>query len=895
MSPTGDIELAIIGNPPNLVELLRKEINLDGVKVKSHDTDKTNYKIVVIDPTDPNASQRAIEADITTNTKTQKVLVILVIDSFLERKLLDPLLLKINLKQNENTSNMRTIIALDLYSPDHPRFISHFETWLSQISDNGKIKVSPKGNFPLYPLSFEDLAKASVKSLFSRNTKGELFCLGGDEIMDLELAYLLKNSLSDQGIDIDLDTTKSDLTPFCNKNDLIEAQAKLNWLPKSNFSVDFKKLTKKILEGDHDKHKKNPYEALFKTQKKIDEIKTPAIEEKLSIKNTTKRGVGSMAKIFLAAVLLLLTIPIVSFSLFLFLNVSFLYQSYQEFRQTNPDKARNTLKTANAVHRSTGFWFQVLVPVTAPIFPNTVKEINNFYLLLDHASDFLTSVYDSYSLSNRYYQELIGRTESNNPQLLSAINLSLNSLLDNLSQIQLLTYQSKLPFGIKTKFQDASFSGQIQTLKKQLNTGVSLIELLQKISLKKTPTKILVLVQDENELRGSGGYLNTTIQITIIDNKIVDHQVEPALNVDKLIDGRVEPPKIINTALGQNNWFFRDSNLSGVFPEAAEQASWFFNRFKNSPVQGVVAINSSLFKTLLKDLGPISLSGGQIVATDNLSLLLASLTVDPQNDILTLLSENLMSRLKMGEIPFIPLARALSKEIEDRNLSLWFESEDLESSVPLDISQKTENNVCHPQLFVFGCKQDLIYLNENNLSVNKINLYLKRDQIHQVEINNEGGVSYNLTYQYTYPVPVPNNLNQTYNAYYQLYLSPHLKLSSAYLDEKELSLSQITERLTNIRKYDFYLPQTINQTHNLNLKVSSGLSTVTKSGQFPYSVYFQKQPGTNDSLKFELKYPVFFSPKLLTTPMQNSASNLLLGSFKSLPKDSLGVLFQSSW
>ena len=196
MSSSGDVELAILGTPPSLVEIFIKEIKIEGVKVKSKETENTSYKIVVIDPTSPSLDHQALETDITTNSKTQKILVILLVDSFTPKKHLDSLLLKINLKQGESLSNMRTIIALDVYSPDHPQLISHFEEWLSQISQDRKIIVSTKGDFPLFPLSLGDLIKASIKSLFARNTKGQLFCLGGDEIKDLDLAYQIKNTLS---------------------------------------------------------------------------------------------------------------------------------------------------------------------------------------------------------------------------------------------------------------------------------------------------------------------------------------------------------------------------------------------------------------------------------------------------------------------------------------------------------------------------------------------------------------------------------------------------------------------------------------------------------------------------------------------------------------------------
>ena len=217
MSSSDDVELAIFGKPLNLVQLLRKEIKFEGIKITEKETSDAKYKIVVIDPSDPDNSHQSLEQNITTTSIDQKVLVILLVDSFTPQSLLDPILLKLNLKQNEVSSNMRTIIALDLYDPDGPEFISHFEDYLYQVLQKKEISVSVKGDFPLFPLSVSDLIKASAKSLFSRSTKGELFCIGGDEVKDLDLAYLVKRTLSEKGIDIDLNTTSAERNHFVVK------------------------------------------------------------------------------------------------------------------------------------------------------------------------------------------------------------------------------------------------------------------------------------------------------------------------------------------------------------------------------------------------------------------------------------------------------------------------------------------------------------------------------------------------------------------------------------------------------------------------------------------------------------------------------------------------------
>lgn len=902
MPSAEDLSLVIIGDPKNLKEALAKEFNLEGLKIHTDKLPNATYKVVLIDASDIQSDREKTIQNLTPDNLTQKVLAVLVADSLLPSNQIEAQLLLLNLKQSEPNTNLRTIIVFDLYSSSYPDFVSHFEDWLYRVYLEQKIQTSKKGNFPLFPTSTSDLSKMIVKALFSQNTKGQLFCLAGESINDLDFALLFKEKLSSLGKSLDLDASLDRENSYLHRNDVIQSQAKLNLIPKDQINDHLQELLQKFKKEQAvfsvtysaPPHKITPN----KLQRIIADSKAKKekiiIEEDSGLKNTQNRGVIKMAKIITISSLLIIFIPILLFSGFIFLNSQLLYQSYQQFRDSQPVQARLTLKKAKIVHDWSSTWFQTSVPFTNLISPSATKEINNYILLLSHADQFLQDVYDSYALSDHYFQGIIGKSDQSVDQSLLALQLSLDNLLDNLSQIQLLISQAKLPFGVQTKIQTQDFPEQINTLKKQLNTGSSLIDLLIAISRQKNPLKVLILIQDENELRGSGGYLNTLITLTINQNKIQSYQVEPALTVDRLIDGRVEPPPIISQALGQNTWFFRDSNLNASFTEVGPQISWFYNRFKQVPIQAVAAINSHLLQDILKWTEPITLSNGQTINSDNLPILLSSITTDPTQDLLTSLTDQIMKKMTNGNLAFVPLARSIAKSIEDQNLSLWFADKTLQSLVPDSLIQAPATKPCHAQLSVFNCIQETIYLNENNLSVAKINAYLKREQQHQITIGNDGSIDYLLSYIYSYPVPAPNNLNQNYNAYYQLYLSRGSTISKISLDGQEYNRYLISSSPYNdLTRYEFYLPQNINQNHRLTIEVASGHKIDLTKPNIPFSLSFLKQSGTKDLFNLSIQYPSAITPKIITSKLSSQQANSLVGSFSSIPSSPIGVLFRN--
>jgi hypothetical protein len=149
-------------------------------------------------------------------------------------------------------------------------------------------------------------------------------------------------------------------------------------------------------------------------------------------------------------------------------------------------------------------------------------------------------------------------------------------------------------------------------------------ELLPEISGYPQKSAFLVLFQNSDELRPTGGFLGTygiletdTGDIARFDTHDIYHMDMPLEATKKF---NITPPDPIRLYLN-NKWYLRDSNWSPDWPTAAEQILWFYkqedallppkNQINNfdGEFNGVIGITPELVKTMLSIIGPVTVAG----------------------------------------------------------------------------------------------------------------------------------------------------------------------------------------------------------------------------------------------------------------------------------------------
>ncbi len=131
--------------------------------------------------------------------------------------------------------------------------------------------------------------------------------------------------------------------------------------------------------------------------------------------------------------------------------------------------------------------------------------------------------------------------------------------------------------------------------------------------------RYLVLFQNNNELRATGGFIGSFALLDIYQGQI-KHLEIPRGGTYDLTAGQVAKIKAPK-ALSLINPYFNiwDANWWPDFPVSAQKIMWFYQNFGGSTVDGVIAMNADVLKALLEVLGPQSMPEYNVVITaDNL-------------------------------------------------------------------------------------------------------------------------------------------------------------------------------------------------------------------------------------------------------------------------------------
>ncbi len=142
---------------------------------------------------------------------------------------------------------------------------------------------------------------------------------------------------------------------------------------------------------------------------------------------------------------------------------------------------------------------------------------------------------------------------------------------------------------------------------------------LLKILGEKQWQRYLVVFANNNEMRGSGGFMGSFALLDIDRGQIKKLEIPGGGTYD--IQGQLvplvmspEPLRLINA-----RWEFQDSNWWPDFPTSAKKMQWFYQNAGGPSTDGVILMTATLMERLLEVLGPVEMAeyGGRTISSDN--------------------------------------------------------------------------------------------------------------------------------------------------------------------------------------------------------------------------------------------------------------------------------------
>lgn len=162
----------------------------------------------------------------------------------------------------------------------------------------------------------------------------------------------------------------------------------------------------------------------------------------------------------------------------------------------------------------------------------------------------------------------------------------------------------------------ATLSPRLQKWMPRLDQGLELVGLGTRAGLllpdllgAEHPTTLLVLIQNEDELRATGGFISGVARITLREGAVQELVFEDSYAIDDFSYPYPDPPQPLLDYMLTELWLLRDSNWSPDWPTSAQAAIDLYTISRDAKIDGVLALNQRAISLLIDALGPLHVEG----------------------------------------------------------------------------------------------------------------------------------------------------------------------------------------------------------------------------------------------------------------------------------------------
>ena len=271
----------------------------------------------------------------------------------------------------------------------------------------------------------------------------------------------------------------------------------------------------------------------------------------------------------------------------------------------------------------------------------------------------------------------------------------------------------------------------------------------------------LLLAQNEDEIRATGGFISGVGTVTIENGEIqsLSFQDASTYDIETLLansGGYSYPPQPLYELMGSEYLLLRDANYWPDFPYSAQKAIELYQKVTpEAQIDGVFAIDQQFMALLVAATGPITVQ-------DNQSVIIADNTIDSfrnafnikegqttgewfqnRKAFLSTFSSAIITKIEsdFAAIEPITLIKNMHFALSARHLQMYLT--DLEETAVLE-NLNWDGRLENPG------KQDFLLVLDTNMGFNKTNMHIQRTYAYNVELNPNGQSEADLTISYTH-------------------------------------------------------------------------------------------------------------------------------------------------
>lgn len=360
----------------------------------------------------------------------------------------------------------------------------------------------------------------------------------------------------------------------------------------------------------------------------------------------------------------------------------------------------------------------------------------------------------------------------------------------------------------------------------------------------------LILLQNDKELRATGGFITAYALVKVKSGQIVSTESDDIYQLDLKYKRTEVAPEAIRKYIGHNSLPIRDANISPDYKITAQKFESMYNTIARMPkVDGVFALDTEFVRMFLEVTGPLTTKKTKEVWSAEKNRLGISDVVyklelyaekinqskpDRKGVVGELMDAMIDKILNSKTEEFPKYFETFVKAAERKHVLFYFHNQEFQKFAE-------EHNAAGQ---IHDYDQDYFHLNNSNFGGLKGNLYLKQEVVQDIKIDNSGNVTKTVDVTLRNTARADGWLNSIYLNWMRLYVPEDSSLISKKVPKDFSSGQELGKEV--FRGYSATYPlnfTTSSFTYRLPFKVDRGEG---------YRMLIQKQPGV-DSIKMTIK------------------------------------------
>lgn len=387
---------------------------------------------------------------------------------------------------------------------------------------------------------------------------------------------------------------------------------------------------------------------------------------------------------------------------------------------------------------------------------------------------------------------------------------------------------------------------EIQPFAEYMGPGMQIAPGLPDLLGMNGPYTYLVLLQNNHELRGTGGFITGIGRVTVERARVTALEFTDSYAVDNHNIDHPPAPAPLQKYMKADLLFLRDANWSPDLPTSARIIDTLYSRDTGQTVDGIVTMDLHAVALIVGAVGPVTVPGlEEPVTGQNVVELIKELWGNPlgedetvankssewfrqRKDFLPIMAGAILDKLKSGRFNVFAVAGAGRRAFNERAIQVWVREERVQERIH---RWGWDGGLLPPQ------DADYIALVDSNLGFNKVDSVIERSLDYTVSWPGGPGSQgvARLTVTYRHPIAMPR---------YECLLSPR------YGDRYD----EMAERCY----YDYvrlYAPLGSELLRIDGVEQDSVSTRRGEKGTQVFGGYFVMKPGTTRTVTFIYRLP----------------------------------------